>query len=224
MAKIIVNGVTLNVDEGASVTVDPNGSVIVSSGSSAAVSPVDEGDSSVDKDALFNDSIVGKYDVTFRYKSKSGRASTVSGSVYPADVEYLDDGDRLVHVETDDGWRSFLESGVQGDLIAFDRAGGEQKLVNTESVRQIAPGDLLRSLEDAKDHSYLSESKQPVKVKRFTYRSRDGIEREYLDYEFYPENFFRSSVDDEPSIRAEKDGEWKSFRRDRFTDYIDVVD
>jgi hypothetical protein len=224
MATIVVNGVTINVDEGSTVTIGSNGSVTVNGSENAPSGPVIGADSSVDKAALFDGSILGKYDVTFKYKSKSGHVSTVSGAVYPVDVEYLDGDDRLAHVKTDDGWRSFLESGVQGDLLAFDRAGGEQELVNTESVTPTEPGVLFDRLESDADHPYLTESKIPVKVKKFTYCNQYGVEKMYRGYEFYPDNLFKSPVDGEPSIRAEKDGAWKSFRRDGFTGCIEIVE
>jgi hypothetical protein len=220
MATVTVNGVQLDIDEGVTVKISKGGeiSVGVQKGDQADQHDPNEfdDDSSVDASAMFDDAILGTFNVAFNYQDKSGKKSMITGTVTPADSEHRDD-DKIAHVKTASGWRSVLRSGVlEGFLFEFDRVDGEQTLVRGEQ----APASVVFDrLERAARYPYLSASIEPIRVKGFSYENAGGEVKSYEDYDFLPSNLHTGDV---RSILTEKNGEYKLLREDRFLGVIEL--
>jgi hypothetical protein len=183
----------------------------------------------IDPSNLFDASNTEQYYTEFLYRAKDGHERTISGYVYPSDSIDTDDGDQRVLIETNDGIRAVLLSGIQGSLDMFEKPSRKveeirevEELFSKPSPMEKVVTAVFDDLEGDKDHPYLSSGRvHPINVAKIFYRKQDGSYGSYENMTFDPANLF-TAKDGRRAIKVQTkdDGRWHSFKKERIITLI----
>ena len=129
------------------------------------------------------------------------------------------DADGSITVSGDGNGVSNSLSGDDGREAAY--GNGDNGSIGFRDTKSVTTDEFFSMLESLRDHPYLSEAKRGVTVAQLLYGSALGYD-EYSGWVFDPSTLRPSARGDSIIVTAERDGEYRTFDRDKVICSVEV--